>query len=148
MMYLPSLFGEDMEDMMDDFDDDFFGKRNPVFGRHAKNLMKTDIKDQKDHYELDVDLPGCKKEDITLTLSDGYLNIAAQKGLGKEEKDKEGKLIRQERYAGSMARSFYVGEDVKEEEIGAKFENGVLRVTVPKKEDKKAVPEQKTIAIE
>ncbi|MGI6056514.1 MAG: Hsp20/alpha crystallin family protein [Bilifractor sp.] len=147
-MYLPSLFGEDMEDMMDDFDDDFFGKRNPVFGRHAKNLMKTDIKDQKDHYELDVDLPGCKKEDITLTLSDGYLNIAAQKGLGKEEKDKEGKLIRQERYAGSMARSFYVGEDVKEEEIGAKFENGVLRVTVPKKEDKKAVPEQKTIAIE
>ncbi len=148
MMYLPSLFGEDMEDMMDDFDDDFFGKRNPVFGRHAKNLMKTDIKDQKDHYELDVDLPGCKKEDITLTLSDGYLNIAAQKGLGKEEKDKEGKLIRQERYAGSMARSFYVGEDVKEEDIGAKFENGVLRVSVPKKEEKKAVPEKKTIAIE
>ena len=67
MMYLPSLFGEDMEDMMDDFDDEFFGKRNPVFGRHAKNLMKTDIKDQKDHYELDVDLPGCKKEDISLT---------------------------------------------------------------------------------
>ena len=148
MMYLPSLFGEDMEDMMDDFDDEFFGKRNPVFGRHAKNLMKTDIKDQKDHYELDVDLPGCKKEDITLTLSDGYLNIAAQKGLGKEEKDKEGKLIRQERYSGSMARSFYVGEGVKEEDIGAKFENGVLRVSVPKKEEKKAVPEKKTIAIE
>lgn len=148
MMYLPSLFGEDMEDMMDDFDDEFFGKRNPVFGRHAKNLMKTDIKDQKDHYELDVDLPGCKKEDIALTLNDGYLNIAAQKGLGKEEKDKEGKLIRQERYAGSMARSFYVGEGVKEEDIGAKFENGVLRITVPKKEEKKAVPEKKTIAIE
>lgn len=148
MMYLPSLFGEDMEDMMDDFDDEFFRKRNPVFGRHAKNLMKTDIKDQKDHYELDVDLPGCKKEDIVLTLNDGYLNIAAQKGLGKEEKDKEGKLIRQERYAGSMARSFYVGEGVKEEDIGAKFENGVLRITVPKKEEKKAVPEKKTIAIE
>ncbi len=148
MMYLPSLFGEDMEDMMDDFDDEFFGKRNPVFGRHAKNLMKTDIKDQKDHYELDVDLPGCKKEDISLTLSDGYLNIAAQKGLGKEEKNKEGKLIRQERYSGSMARSFYVGEGVKEEDIGAKFENGVLRITVPKKEEKKAVPEHKTIAIE
>ena len=96
---------------------------------------------------MDIDLPGFKKEEISLNLEDGYLIVAAAKGLDKDEKTKKGRLIRQERYAGSMQRSFYVGEDLTEEDIKAKFENGVLRLTLPKKETPK-VPEKKTILIE
>jgi HSP20 family molecular chaperone IbpA len=148
MMYLPGLFGETMNDMLDDFDADFFGKKNPVFGRHVQNLMKTDIKDQQDHYELDIDLPGCRIEDVSLSLNQGYLNIAARKGLCKDEKDSEGRMIRQERYSGNMARSFYVGDELTEEDISASFKNGVLRVMVPKKEKKPEIPQQKFIHIE
>lgn len=127
-MMMPSIFGENL------FDDwrDFFGERNPLYGKHEKNLMKTDVKETDEGYEVDMDLPGFKKEEINAQLSDGYLIISASKGLNKDEKDKEGRYLRRERYSGSMSRSFYVGEGIKEEDIRAKFENGILKLTVPK----------------
>ena len=159
MLYTPMIFGESlMDDWLDDFDRDFkamdkefnrsFGRKNPLFGRHAKNLMKTDVREHEDSYEVDIDLPGFKKDEVNIELTDGYLVIAAEKGLDKEHKDKEGKLIRQERYSGSMTRSFYVGDAVKQEDIKAKMEHGVLKLTVPKVENKPAVEEKKYIAIE
>jgi len=153
MLYMPSLFKENaMDRMMNDwersFNDDFFG-RNPLYGHHAKDLMRTDIKELDDHYELDVDLPGFKKDEIEVVLENGYLTINAAKGLDKDETDKEtGKVIRQERYAGSLTRSFYVGEELTEEDIKAAFEDGVLRLNVPKKEAQPEVPQKKTITIE
>ena len=102
---------------------------------------------EEDGYEVIVDLPGFKKDEIGVELENGYLNISASKGLDKDETDKKGKYIRQERYAGSMSRSFYVGEDLTEEDIHAKFENGILRLDVPKKEAK-AVETKKRVAIE
>ncbi len=150
-MLYPSIFDENL------FDDllnlsvpalpDFSDLDRKLYGKHAARLMKTDVHEQEDHYEMDIDLPGFKKEEISLNLEDGYLIVAAAKGLDKDEKTKKGRLIRQERYAGSMQRSFYVGEDLTEEDIKAKFENGVLRLTLPKKETPK-VPEKKTILIE
>lgn len=160
MLYAPSIFGEDlMDEWLDDIAREIketdremnrsFGKKNPLFGRHAKNLMKTDVRENEKDYEVDIELPGFKKDEIKLSLANGYLNIEAQKGLDKEEKDKKsGRVIRQERYAGALARSFYVGEDIKEEDIKAKLEHGVLRLTVPKKERTAEIPEQKTIMIE
>ncbi len=159
MLYAPVLFGENlMDDWFDDFDRDFkaldkelnksFGAGNPLFGRRAKNLMKTDVREHEDSYEVDIDLPGFKKDEVNIELTDGYLVVAAGKGLDKEHKDKEGRLIRQERYTGSMTRSFYVGENVKQEDIKAKMEHGVLKLTVPKVENKPAVEEKKYIAIE
>lgn len=150
MLYVPSVFGGEnlMDQFMDGFDDGFFGRKNPLYGKHAKDLMKTDVKEEDGAYELAVDLPGFKKDEIQLDLNNGYLTITANKSLDKDETTKKGKLIRQERYAGSMSRSFYVGEDVTEDEVRAKFENGVLTLTVPKKEETKKVPEKKTIMIE
>ena len=111
---LPSIFGENMFD--DLFDADFFGGRNPLYGKHAKNLMKTDIREKDGAYELSVDLPGFKKDEISLDVKDGYLTISAEKGLDKDEEDKKGRVLRQERYAGVCTRSFYVG-DVKAEDV-------------------------------
>ena len=146
---MPSIFGENLFD--DFFDDDFamfheHGGRDPLYGKHAKNLMKTDVRETEDSYELDIDLPGFKKDDIDLDLNDGYLTISAAKGLDKDTEDKKGKYIRQERYAGTCSRSFFVGETVAPEEVSAKFEDGILRITLPKKTEKK-LPEKKTIAI-
>ena len=109
--------------------------------------MKTDIKEHDGGYELDIDLPGFKKDEITIDLDNGYLTISAAKGLDKDEQDKQGKYIRRERYAGAMQRSFYVGDAVTEEDVKAKFEDGILRLSIPKK-DAKAVETKKTIAIE
>ena len=97
-----------------------------LYGRHADRMMKTDVHEHDDHYEVDIDLPGFKKEEIGLELNNGYLIVSANKGLDKDEKDKKGKLIRQERYSGSMQRSFYVGENITEEDIKASFKHGVL----------------------
>ena len=108
--------------------------------------MKTDVRETEDSYELDIDLPGFKKDEIDLDLNDGYLTISAAKGLDKDTEDKKGKYIRQERYAGTCSRSFFVGETVAPEEVSAKFEDGILRITLPKKTEKK-LPEKKTIAI-
>ena len=147
-MGMPSIFGENLfDDWMDfPFEREFFGK-NPLYGKNAKNIMKTDVRELDDHYELDIDLPGFKKDEISAELKDGYLIISAAKGLDKDQKDKEGRMIRQERYAGSCSRSFYVGEGVTEQDIKGKFEDGILKLSVPKKDAKK-VEEKKTIAIE
>ena len=150
MLYMPSIFGEDLMDhWFDDMDREFARMEKPLYGHNAKNLMKTDVREHDDSYEVDIELPGFHKDEVQLSLENGYLNITAAKGLDKDEKDKKsGKLIRQERYAGSMSRSFYVGEDVTEEDIKAKLEHGVLSLQIPKKEAKPQLPEKKYIAIE
>ena len=150
-MMMPSIFGENLFDDFDSWFSDpvekrFFGKKNPLYGKHAKNLMKTDVRETKSSYEVDVDLPGFKKDEIKLELENGYLTISAAKGLDKDEKDKEtGKYIRRERYAGNLSRSFYIG-DVKQEDVKAAFKNGILSITVPK-EDKETKEEKKYITI-
>ena len=155
---LPSVFGEDLfDDWMDyfpfgrDFDKEFSKAMAPaehaLYGKHAKNMMKTDVRETDDSYEVDIDLPGFKKDEINAQLDNGYLTISASKGLDKEEKNKEGKYIRKERYAGAMSRSFYVGDEVTQADIKARYEDGILRLSVPKKE-KKAVENNKYIAIE
>ena len=145
---LPSIFGENLFD--DFFSDDFmnfpaWSGRSPLYGKHAKNLMKTDVRETDSSYELDVDLPGFKKDEISVDLKDGYLTISAAKGLDKDEQDKKGKYIRQERYAGAMSRSFYVG-DVESKDVSAKYEDGILKLSVPK-QAKKELPKSSTIAI-
>ena len=133
--------------MFDDlFDGGFFGAHDPLYGKHAKNLMKTDINEKDGNYELAVDLPGFKKDEINLDIKDGYLTITAQKGLDKDEEDKKGHVIRKERYAGVCQRSFFVG-DVKPENVKAKYESGVLTINVPKEEPKK-LASGSSIAIE
>ncbi len=109
--------------------------------------MKTDVKETETGYELDIDLPGFKKDEISAHLEDGYLTVSAAKGVDKDEKDNEGRYIRRERYSGSMTRSFYVGNAVTEEDIKAKYEDGILSLSIPKK-DPKAVEAKKYIAIE
>ena len=155
-MLRPSIFGESLfDDWMDDFpfgkefEKEMFPEKSPLYGKHAKNMMKTDVRETDDSYEVDIDLPGFKKDEVNVKLEDGYITISAAKGLDKDEKDKKtGKYIRQERYAGSMSRSFYVGEDISQDEIKAKYENGILQLTIPKKEEKPAVEEKSYIAIE
>ena len=153
-MLRPSIFGESLfDDWMDDFpfgkefEKEMFPEKSPLYGKHAKNMMKTDVRETDDSYEVDIDLPGFKKDEINAKLDNGYLTISAAKGLDKDEQDKNGKYIRRERYAGSMSRSFYVSEGVTEENIKAKYEDGILRLVVPKK-DAKAVENKKYIAIE
>ena len=157
-MMTPSIFGENL---FDDFFDDIFNfpmlddkamqkAQRKLYGRHATNMMKTDVREHDDHFEVDIDLPGFKKDELSLELRDGYLVITAAKGFDKDEDEtKTGKFVRRERYAGSMSRSFYVGEDIKEEDIHAKYEGGVLKLNVPKaKENQPQVEEKKYIAIE
>jgi HSP20 family protein len=148
-MLLPSIFGENLFDdwMEDAFHDSFFTGRNPLYGKNSKNIMKTDVRETADSYELDIDLPGFKKDQISAELKDGYLTVSASKGLDKEEKNKEGKYIRRERYSGAMTRSFYVGNAVAQEDVHARFEDGILKLSIPKK-DAKAEEEKKRIAIE
>ena len=148
-MMMPSIFGESLfdDDWMDfPFEREFFGKKNPLYGKHAKNMMKTDVRETENGYEVDIDLPGFKKDEINAKLENGYLTVSASKGLDKDEKDKEGKYIRQERYAGAMSRSFYVGEELTQEDIKAKYENGILKLSLPKKEAK-AVEQKRYIEI-
>lgn len=148
-MMMPSVFGESLfDDLMDfPFEKEFFGHCNPLYGKHAQNVMKTDIKESDTAYEMDIDLPGFKKEDVSAKLENGYLTITAVKGLDKDEKNDKGVYIRRERYSGQCARTFYVGEAVTQEDIKAKFEDGILKVTIPKVEPKK-VEDKKYIAIE
>ncbi len=144
-MMMPSVFGRDI---FDDFMDFSFPDVNKeLYGKHAKNVMKTDVRELDNGYEIIIDLPGFKKDEIEVQLENGYLNISAAKGLDKDESDKEGKYIRKERYAGSMSRSFYVGDDISEDDIHGKFENGILKLDVPKKEAK-AVETKKRVQIE
>lgn len=147
---LPSIFGENLFDEM--FDEAFdmvpvFSRRNPLYGKHGKNLMKTDVRETKDSYELDIDLPGFKKDEVKVDLKDGYLTISAAKGLDKDEQDKKGRYIRRERYAGQCSRSFYVGDGVEAKDVHAKFEDGILRLSMPKAAPKE-LPQQSSINIE
>ena len=145
-MLMPSIFGENL--FKDDWMDFGFPEVDKaLYGKHANNVMKTDVKETDTGYEVDIDLPGFKKDEINAQLDNGYLTISAAKGLDKDEKDKKGKYIRKERYAGAMSRSFYVGEGITQEDIKAKYEDGILRLSVPKKEAK-AVENKKYIAIE
>ena len=149
-MLMPSIFGENLfdDDWMDfPFEREFWGRQNPAYTKNTKNLMKTDIREHDAGYELDIDLPGFKKDEIKAELENGYLTISATKGASNDEQNKQGKYIRRERYAGTMQRSFYVGEDVTQEDIKAKFEDGILRLSIPKK-DARTVETKKTIAIE
>ena len=149
-MMMPSIFGENLFDddwMNFPFNDEFWGKKNPLYGKHAQNMMKTDIRETDGSYELDIDLPGFKKDEIKVQLKDGYLTLSAAKGLDKDEQDKKGNYIRRERYAGSMSRSFYVGEHVTAEQVHPKYENGILTFEIPK--NKEPIEEkEKFIAIE
>ena len=149
--YLPTVFGENLMDVFDDFDRNFFrGFGNvdrALYGKHAQHMMKTDVKETDEGYEVDVDLPGFKKDDIHLELNNGYLTISTEKSLEKTNESKKGKMLRQERYSGVMQRSFFVGEHMTEEDIKASYESGVLHIIVPKK-DAPRVPEKKTILIE
>ena len=153
-MLMPSIFGENLfDDWFDDFP--FFDDRDlrkvdkKLYGRRAGNLMKTDIQEMKDGYKMEVDLPGFKKDEITVELDDGYLTISAAKGLDKDEQENtSGRYIRQERYAGACERSFYVGEDMTEDDIKGEFKHGILRLSIPKKEAKPLAEEKKYISIE
>ena len=141
-MLVPSIFGEDL---FDTFFDDF---KRPARSNTNINVMRTDIKETDAGFELDIDLPGYKKEDVQAELKDGYLTISAKTNTTREEKDENGKYIRKERYSGSCSRSFYVGEDLEQQDIKARFEDGILKVMVPKKEAKPAVEENRYITIE
>ena len=148
---VPSIFGENL---FDEFFNDPFEMnmllprgRDPLYGKHSKNLMKTDVRETEGSYELDIDLPGFKKEDVNVELKNGYLTIAASKSLDKDEKDQKGRYIRQERYAGAMSRSFYVGENLTVDDMKAKFENGILQISVPKNTTK-VLPPKNTLTIE
>ena len=153
-MLLPRIWDEDLFENMDNWmswpdESEFFGKKNPLYGKHAKNLMKTDVRETEDAYEVDIDLPGFKKDEVHAELKDGYLVVSAEKGLDEDEQDKKtGKYLRRERYAGSCQRSFYVGKDITEEDIKAQFQHGMLTLFVPKKEAKPVVEEKKHITIE
>ena len=148
-MLTPRFFTESLfDDWMDEFP--FRALDNvdrKLYGKHSGREMLTDIKEHEDHYEVLIDLPGFKKDEINIELNDGYLTITASKGVDENDEDKKGKIVRQERYAGVMQRSYYVGEEMTHEDIKAKFENGVLTLNVPKKEEQKKV-ENHTIMIE
>lgn len=144
-MLMPSLFGENLLD-------DFFGvprfRGVDGFGKVSQNMMSTDVKETENGYELAINLPGFKKEDVKGEIKDGYLTISATTNTSNDTKDDNGKYIRRERYSGSCSRRFYVGEQVTQEDIKAKFEDGVLRIDVPKIEAKPAVEEKHYISIE
>ena len=146
-MLMPSIFGESL---FDDFFDDFARPARSAarYNTPTTNVMRTDVKEDENGYELHIELPGYQKEDVKAQLKDGYLTIQAEKNQNNDQKDEDGKFIRRERFYGSCSRSFYVGEGLTEEDIKAKFENGVLKIAVPKKEKVPAVEENKYIAIE
>ena len=155
-MLLPSIFEKGF--LSNGFEDDFGDfmtwpdeseMMRPLYGKNAARMMKTDVRDVDGNYEIDIDLPGFNKDELTVSLNDGYLTVSAHKGLEKENKDKKGKFVRQERYSGSMERSFYVGEDYEDKDIKAKYENGILRLTMPKHDEKnKALEHTSKISIE
>ena len=148
-MLMPSIFNDNVFD--DFFEFPFYDDKaeKKLYGHHAANLMKTDIQEHEDGYTLEMDLPGFKKDEIQIELNNGYMTISAAKGLDQDEQEKDtGRYLRRERYAGACQRTFYVGEDVTEEDIKAEFKHGILKLFIPKKEAKPAEPEKKFISIE
>ncbi|MCI6004847.1 MAG: Hsp20/alpha crystallin family protein [Blautia sp.] len=153
-MLMPSIFGENLfDDFFDDFpfytDRDIRNTEKKLYGKHANHIMKTDVKELDNGYEVMIDLPGFKKDEVKASLENGYLTISAAKGLDKDEKEKDtGRYIRRERYAGACSRSFYVGDNVRQEDIKAEFKHGILKLFVPKKQAKPAVENDNYISIE
>jgi HSP20 family molecular chaperone IbpA len=150
-MLMPKLFERDLfDDWFDEFgmQKEIDAMNRKLYGRRATRQMLTDIKEHEDHYDVQIDLPGFRKEDISVELNDGYLTITAAKGHDQEEKNKAGKIIRQERYAGEMSRSFYVGDELSSEDIHAKYEGGVLTLKVPKKQEQQELEHPERIMIE
>ncbi|MBQ9075687.1 MAG: Hsp20/alpha crystallin family protein [Mogibacterium sp.] len=148
-MFYPTLFKDDLFDDFFDFPTfrDFDKVDRKLYGKHANGLMKTDVRENEGNYELDIDLPGFKKDEISLTLDNGYLIVGAAKTVNEDEKDSKGKMLRQERYSGAMQRGFYVGDGIDETDVKAKFEDGVLSLSFPKEKEPE-IPEKKTIMIE
>lgn len=151
-MLMPSIFGNDM--FGDFFTDPWFDEKEfkdmqkKLYGHRAKNVMSTDVKEVENGYELEMDLPGFKKDEIKASVENGYLTISAARGLDEDEKDKKsGEYIRRERYAGACERSFYVGEGISQDDIKASFQHGILKLFIPK-EPEKSVEEKKYVAIE
>ncbi|MBE6103799.1 MAG: Hsp20/alpha crystallin family protein [Erysipelotrichaceae bacterium] len=148
-MLTPRIFTENLfDDLFEDFP--FRSLENvdrKLYGKHAGREMLTDVKEHENHYAVEIDLPGFKKDEIKLELNEGYLTITASKGVDEEEKNKQGRIVRQERYSGVMQRTYYVGDQMKAEDIKAKYEDGVLKLEIPKVEEKK-LPEKHTIMIE
>ena len=148
-MLTPRIFTENLfDDLFEDFP--FRSLENvdrKLYGKHAGREMLTDVKEHENHYAVEIDLPGFKKDEIKLELNEGYLTITASKGVDEEEKNKQGRIVRQERYSGVMQRTYYVGDQMKAEDIKAKYEDGVLKLEIPKVEEKK-LPEEHTIMIE
>ena len=149
-MLRPSLYNSS-RDLFDDFfnfpffdDKDFKKMEKKLYGRRGKNLMKTDVKEKADSYEVIMDLPGFKKDEIQVSLENGYLTVSAEKGL---EEDKKEKFLRRERYAGACERSFYVGNDITRDDIKGEFRHGVLTLTIPKNPEN-VVEDSKYITIE
>ena len=145
-MLTPRLFTEDLFDDWFGLNKEMNDLNRKIYGKRADREMLTDIREHEDHYELEIDLPGFHKEDIQVELENGYLTVTATKGHEQEEKNKEGKMVRQERYSGTMSRSFYVGEELKSEEIHGKYEGGVLTLSIPKEAQK--LEKKDTILIE
>ncbi len=152
-MFMPAVFGDNyLDDFFDFFpfvdDKDFRNTEKKLYGKNAGHIMKTDVKEMDDAFELEMDLPGFDKDEIKISLEDGYMTVNAVKGLDQDEKEKKsGKYIRRERYVGSCSRSFYVGENITEEDIKAEFKHGILKLTVPKKNPEKEIKEKKYVAI-
>ena len=149
-MLMPSIFGENLFDDWMNFS--FPDIDKALYGKRANNVMKTDVKETESGYEVDIDLPGFKKDEVSASLENGYLTISAAKGLDKDEAEskaeaKKGNYIRRERYSGACQRSFYVGEEVTQDDIKASFKHGILTLTIPKK-DAKQVESKKYISIE
>ncbi len=143
-MLMPTVFGENLFDNF--FDRDFFSGRNPLYGKHEKDIMKTDVREKDGNYEVFVDLPGFKKDEVSLNLENGYLTITAAKGLEKDGQEENSSYVRKERWSGSCSRSFYLGDSVRAEDIKAKMEDGILSLTFPK--EAKQIPQKNTILIE
>ena len=144
---LPSIFGENLFDEF--FDAPFsmmraWDRQNPAYHKSAGSLMKTDVRETKNSYELDIDLPGFKKEDVQLQLNNGYLTISASTNTNNDQKDKEGRYIRQERYVGQCSRSFYVGDRMEKQDVSARFEDGILKISLPK-QTRKELPANNNI---
>ena len=148
--YLPTVFGENLMDWFDNaFDSDFFREvpNGILYGKNAGRMMKTDVKETESGYELDVELPGFQRENLNVELENGYMTISAEKALEKNRENEEGRLLRRERYSGTLRRSFYVGEQLTDGEIKASYEDGILHLTLPKKNPPQ-LPEKRTILIE
>lgn len=152
-MLLPSVFGKDLFDDFFGFpfyeDKDFQDVEKKLYGHRAKNLMSTDVKETENGFELEMDLPGFDKDEVKVSLENGYMTISASKELNKDQQEKEsGRYIRRERYAGACQRSFFVGEDMTQEDIKGEFKHGILKLYIPKKEAKPVVEEKKYIQLE